>query len=43
LRAWLAAIIATAKPPLDQSALAQSAFFTDDKFEPTANEIEAAC
>ena len=30
LRAWLAAIIATAKAPLDNTALAQSAFFADD-------------
>jgi hypothetical protein len=30
LRVWLAAVIAVAKAPLDQSALAESAFFTDD-------------
>jgi hypothetical protein len=30
LRAWLAAVIAVAKAPLDQSVIAQSAFFTAD-------------
>jgi IS5 family transposase len=30
LRAWMAAIIATANSPLDQRALDQSAFFTGD-------------
>jgi IS5 family transposase len=32
LRVWLAAVIAAANAPIDQSALAQSAFFTDDCF-----------